>query len=352
MHAAVLLLLLLAAGAQGRELLEGGVSGAVLNGHVAPLGRFDYIAQLRYPWKDNSTSVKQGDFRCQGVLIRPDIVLTSAWCVPESGVWPHVKIGAYKTDGPAKATRKVIATAWNTGYLKQATVLNIVNNVALMQLDKPVHRVPSVRVPKGFPSPAATVGEEMCILGYGATSGADGTPLVAPKLMKGTQRRMSQATCDKHWGNFVDPCYANCTTSNWDTKQYMCTANEKHEQALCWYAGGAPLVRFSHKGAAHDVVIGVGAYTECKGRGPKSGSVFANVAKYAAWIDRGVQLLRAGASKDVGAYGIARSKDYPPQKKCTPVGRRCETTPSTYSSAEDSCCVGSCILGACMPVVP
>ena len=105
--------------------------------------RFDYIAQLRYPWKDNSTSVKQGDFRCQGVLIRPDIVLvrgrtrwgcargvhpacvsgrrrgrpralactraphtphpplpsplwclqTSAWCVPESGVWPHVKIG-------------------------------------------------------------------------------------------------------------------------------------------------------------------------------------------------------------------------------------------------------------------
>ena len=39
--------------------------------------------------------------------------LCPAQCVPLSA-------GAYKTDGPAKATRKVIATAWNTGYLKQA----------------------------------------------------------------------------------------------------------------------------------------------------------------------------------------------------------------------------------------
>ena len=36
------------------------------------------------------------------------------------------------------------------------------------------------------------------------------------------------------WGNFVDPCYANCSTSNWGTKQYLCTANGKKDEAVRW----------------------------------------------------------------------------------------------------------------------
>ncbi|PSC69228.1 granzyme B-like [Micractinium conductrix] len=333
-------------------MLEEGVFAQILNGHAAEPNRYDYVAQLRFPYANNK-GVAKGQFVCAGVLIRPDVVLTTAWCASQSGMWPEVRLGALKTQGKAKETRKVVATAWHTGYLKQATVYNIVDNIALMKLDKP-SKIAPICQPADFPNPAASVNENLCILGYGSTTGKPGSGL-AVQLMNGNQRRLGQDSCDKMWGNFVDPCYANCSTSNWGTKQYLCTANGKKDEALCWEDSGAPLIRRSNNNAKQDMLIGLGAYTECKGKGNKQeGSVFTNVAQYYDWIFRGVTLFNQKKCKDTGRHEIACAKDYNKQPaKCTPVGGRCETEPSTLNnSAKDTCCVGSCILGACMPVEP
>lgn len=47
-----------------------------------------------------------------------------------------------------------------------------------------------------FPNPAASVNENLCILGYGSTTGKPGSGL-AVQLMNGNQRRLGQDSCDK-----------------------------------------------------------------------------------------------------------------------------------------------------------
>ncbi|KAL4423619.1 hypothetical protein ABPG77_009206 [Micractinium sp. CCAP 211/92] len=332
MRALPLLLLALAWSAQGRDLQQ--ISGQILNGHDAPRGRFNYVASLRYPYAGD-TGVKVNDFVCQGVLIRPDVVLTSTYCLVNSGMWPQIKLASYETNGGTAEVRSVIATVYNAGY--SGAIDDVQDDIALMLLNKP-SSVPPVKIAPASRDPLAA-NDKLTIAGWGLT---DDNPLATSKhLMYASQFLLKQQRCAEKWGSGPD----SVQPSGWDSNKIMCGSYPGHNKALCWGDAGAPLIRRGTS-AAGDLIVGIGSQSACKGTSPGGflgGSIYTNVAHYYGWIQNGIRLLKNSSAKGYGAWKVARKADFPPSRTCKGIGHRCN------ESNPQECCSGSCFIWACWP---
>ncbi|PSC69286.1 granzyme M isoform X1 [Micractinium conductrix] len=353
MRAVLLLLAALAVGAQGRQML-GSAGIAVLNGLSAEKGRYDYVASLRYPFygdaKDPTNPVLFSQQACVGVLFQPDMVLTTAWCAVNAGLWPRVRLGSYQTYGGAAETRHVIATVWHAGYKGRGD--DAQDDIAVMQLDSKAVKIRPVAIPGGTPDPPVKVGTVMTILGWGLTAYNATKP--PANLMKATQQLLTQPRCSHIWGRGSYPIQA----AGWGTNKMLCTQCKPSNTALCFGDGGAPLIlegkakagcQPGKKGgstsgcAPPDLVVGLGSQSDCRGRGPRaSGSVFTSLSHYSGWIKGAVGRLRREAGS-YGAYKVARKAAYPPKRGCKNVGHRCR------EDQPGSCCSGKCWIWTCLP---
>ncbi|KAL4439826.1 hypothetical protein ABPG75_002827 [Micractinium tetrahymenae] len=329
MRALPVLLLALAVSAQGRELLQ--ISSQILNGRDAERGRFNYVASLRFPYAKD-TGVKLNEFVCQGVLIRPDVLLTSAWCLVNSGMWPIVKLASYETNGGPAEVRRVTATVWHSGYT--GTIDDVQDDVALMLLDKPSSVTP-VQIAAASRDPLAR-NDKLTIAGWGLTQD---DPLATSKhLMYASQFLLKQQRCAEKWSSGDNPVQ----NGGWDTNKILCGAYAGHNKALCYGDAGSPLLRRGAT-AAGDLIVGIGSQSACKGDSFLGGSIYSNVAHYYGWIQNGIRILKSSTVQGYGAWKVARKADYPPKPTCKGIGHRC------MESNRQECCSGSCFIWACWP---
>lgn len=323
------LLLALSVSAQGRDLQQ--ISGQILNGRDAERGRFKYIASLRFPYAKD-TGVKLNEFVCQGVLIKPDVILTSAWCLVNSGMWPTVKLASYETYGGAAEVRSVVAAVWNAGY--SGATDDVQDDVALLLLNKPSTVAP-VAIAPASRDPLAR-NDKLTIAGWGLTQD---DPLATSKnLRTASQFLLKQQRCAEKWSSGANPVQ----NGGWDTNKIICGAYSGHVKALCYGDAGAPLIRRGPT-AGGDLIVGIGSQSACKGDNFLGGSIYSNTAKYYGWIQNGIRLLRNSSLRGYGAWKVARKADYPPRRTCKGIGHRCT------ESRPDECCSGNCFIWACWP---
>ncbi|KAL4439827.1 hypothetical protein ABPG75_002828 [Micractinium tetrahymenae] len=332
MRAAAFLLLDLAVSAQGRDLQQ--ISGQILNGRDAERGRFNYIASLRFPYAKD-TGVKVNKFVCQGVLIRADVVLTSAWCTVNSGMWPIVNPLGFLRDKRPAEVRNVVATVWNSGYTGADD--DVQDDIALMLLDKPSSVTP-VKIAAASRDPLAR-NDKLTIAGWGLTQ--DGPLATSKHLMYASQFLLKQQRCAEKWSSEDNPVQ----NGGWDTNKMVCGAYAGHNKALCWGDAGAPLLRRGAN-AAGDLIVGIGSQSACKGTsddGFPGSSIYSNVAHYYGWIQNGIRILKSSTMQGYGAWKVARKADYPPNPTCKGISHRCS------KSTPEECCSGNCFIWACRP---
>lgn len=94
------------------------------------------LASPRYPWQASFESLSDARYQCAGVLIAPDVVLTSAMCT--TGVLKSpLKLGAHhaERDAPGTETRRVVAIVAHDLFPLYGSY-----DIALMLLDRPSKR--------------------------------------------------------------------------------------------------------------------------------------------------------------------------------------------------------------------
>ncbi|PSC67955.1 serine protease 57 [Micractinium conductrix] len=282
------------AGAARRELqgAAGGAGAAILTGRPAEHGRWPYMVQLRAAAAVPRRSNTKGQFMCHGVLIQPDVVLTTMTCFHLSGRFPEARLGCTATNCTRHyESRQVVAAALHQGwdpsrpekFLPEA-------NLALLLLDrcskKSCLRIPTVALPLN-PGKSAT------ILGWGATRWADTG--VARALMQASLQLMPQSACNLLWRGLVPG------NPWWRQPKAICGLTPG--TGLCWDDNAAPLV-LPGKKPAQDLLLGLGSASECTGW---RGSGFTNVGYYRGWIRGGIRVLRGRVP--AGAQYIVQRPD-------------------------------------------
>lgn len=304
--AACLLLAALLVAAQaapdGRRQLRqaaGGVQIAVSGGKVSIRNRYRWNGSLR-----QSTGPSRGDPFCSAVLIKANVLLTSASCVAagargrppmpaEAFLYPEVRLDAWERRGGEYTNRRVKSTIvhgkWRKGQLG--------NDIALLRLDV-LTRLPFIALPHSLPCPAVPFATNLTVLGWGSTE------------QRGLPQYLQEATLGLNRLAQCKITYPNTTV--FDNKQCICAGSRRSIAGVCNGDMGGPLF-LKGATAGQDLLVGISSFTGPKGCGGREPSGFTNVAAYRDWIAGGMNIFfwKANVTADYKLHLNPRYDDHP-----------------------------------------
>jgi hypothetical protein len=236
-------------------------------------------ASTRYPWVASIWYAKpNAEFYysiCTGSLIAPDVVLTAAHCLYNSGTY-YVQMGSDTLDGTNESTFYEVDAVWkNPRY----SAKNLVNDVGLLKLTNPQTAV--------LPMPFATKGDFAAvkkaknfeILGWGTDQEGE-----EASYLKYTQVIEQWNVAKRVFG----PKAFNANTML-PAGRYI--KKERVYTGACYGDSGGPLVA-TIKGVKK--VVGITSWGK-PGCNTKTPTIFANVAYYEKDIAKGIETLKRSA---------------------------------------------------------
>merc|ERR1712137_1283051 len=184
--------------------------GRIVNGDDANVGDFPFIVRLSI---DNA-------YLCGGTLIAPDLVLTAAHCVYNSGS-AEVTAGdaLYYQSEPTEQTRQSSMLMPNSAY----GPFFITNDVGLIQLARPFDINENVS-PIALASASPVAGDQIIAAGWGKTCDSCG---IATHLQQATLNVLDVQDCVDYYG------------SNTETK-IICLNSKQDATGTCNGDSGGP----------------------------------------------------------------------------------------------------------------
>ena len=236
-------------------------------------------ASTLYPWVASIWYADVNDDYyypvCTGSLIAPDVVLTAAHCILNSGTY-YVQMGSDIIDGESDSTFYEIDAVWkNPRYSKK----NLVNDIGLLKLTTPQFKVAPMAYATKRDLAAVKKAKTFEILGWGQDqSGETASYLRYTKVSE--QSRAARSLYSSK--------YFNSTTMIAAGKYIK---KERVYTGACNGDSGGPLVA-SIRGVQK--VVGVTSWGK-KGCNTKAPTVFGNVAYYESDIAKGMATLQRSA---------------------------------------------------------
>jgi secreted trypsin-like serine protease len=230
-------------------------AGAVVGGEP--------VAPESVPWFANVGG-------CGGMLVAPDRVLTAGHCVA------HVPLSNFAGVTVGTEVRRGTHYAMHPGW-RHANGTNVLDDVAIVQLDAPVTSVAPVTL-------GGAVGAEAWILGSGrqfapGTGHSESETFAASGLRQAVLRPMSDKQCAAAWkhrkGNGGE---------RFDAARMLCAIDVDGLEPLssgCNGDSGGPLYTGT---AAAPVLLGVVSWGSTRCGADHTPSVFAEVARYRSFI--------------------------------------------------------------------
>ena len=236
-------------------------------------------ASTQYPWVASIWYAGINDDyyqpMCTGSLIAPDVVLTAAHCLFNSGTY-FVQMGSDIIDGDNEATFYEVDAVWkNPRYSKRT----LVNDIGLLKLTRPQTAVAPMPFATRSDLAAVKRAKDMEILGWGQNqSGESATYLRYTRVTE--QSRAARALYPARFYNPNTMIAAG---------RYI--KRERVYTGACYGDSGGPLLA-TIKGVRK--VIGVTSWGKA-GCNTKAPTVFSNVAYYERDLAKGMATLQTSA---------------------------------------------------------
>jgi secreted trypsin-like serine protease len=237
---------------------------SVSGGGNAYYGQFPFYAFI---WVGDDPDDIESGWECGGSLIKPDIVLTSAWCLTGDVVYIEVYLGMLTFDnmpGPYMAKQFIYHENYDGNTYS--------NDVGLIQLMMPAEMSDTVKVIAYSTSPPEC-GTLPTLIGFGEY---DDTETFAYILQRTTVSVMTWNTCNRAYSPIIDQHF--CIES--PTTTYIRTA--------CYGDIGAPIVL---NGKLYGYVI---AYNDEATCGDDYPNLAMAVAYEAKWIAAAIKEAKKG----------------------------------------------------------
>lgn len=236
-------------------------------------------ASTRYPWVASIWYAGVDDEYyypiCTGSLIAPDVVLTAAHCILNSGTY-YVQMGSNIIDGDSDSTFYEIDAVWkNPRYSKR----KLVNDIGLLKLSAPQTKVAPMAYATSRDLTAVKKVKSFEILGWGQDQSGE----TASYLRYTQVSEQSKAARSLYSSKFFN------SRTMIAAGKYI--KRERVYTGACNGDSGGPLVA-NIRGVQK--VVGVTSWGK-KGCNTKAPTVFGNVAYYDSDIAKGMATLRVSA---------------------------------------------------------
>jgi secreted trypsin-like serine protease len=239
-------------------------------------------ASTQYPWVASIWFAGPNDDfyepMCTGSLIAPDVVLTAAHCLFNSGTY-YVQMGSDTIDGQNEATFYEVDAVWkNPRYSKRT----LINDVGLLKLSQPQTNVAPMPIATRSDLAAVKRAKSFEILGWGINQ--DGEDAIYLRYTRVTeQSRAARSLYPARYFNQKTMIAAG---------RYI--KRERVYTGACNGDSGGPLIT-TIKGVKK--VVGITSWGK-KGCNTKAPTVFSNVAYYDRDIAKGMATLQLSALVD------------------------------------------------------
>jgi secreted trypsin-like serine protease len=236
-------------------------------------------ASTQYPWVASIWYAGVDDEYyqsiCTGSLIAPDVVLTAAHCLFNSGTY-YVQMGSNIIDGTNDATFYEIDAVWkNPRYSKR----NLINDIGLLKLTRPQTNVAPMPFATRSDLAAVKKAKNMEILGWGENQSGESA----------TYLRYTRVTAQ--WSAARSKLSSKFFNQNTMIPAGRYIKRERVYTGACYGDSGGPLLA-TIKGVKK--VIGVTSWGK-PGCNTKAPTVFTNVAYYDRDIAKGMATLQTSA---------------------------------------------------------
>jgi V8-like Glu-specific endopeptidase len=236
-------------------------------------------ASTQYPWVASIWYAGVNDEYyqsvCTGSLIAPDVVLTAAHCILNSGTY-YVQMGSDIIDGQNEATFYEIDAVWkNPRYSKRT----LINDIGLLKLTTPQTAVAPMPYATKRDLAAVRKSKNMEILGWGQNQSGE----------RATYLRYTRVTEQLRAARSFYPAKNFNPNTMIAAGRYI--KRERVYTGACYGDSGGPLLA-TIKGVKK--VIGVTSWGK-KGCNTKAPTVFTNVAYYERDLAKGMATLQRSA---------------------------------------------------------